>query len=233
MRNHTEFDNPEVGTIILRRVGNVDGTTISMTSLNAPKDALKAYEKARELQKKEKNEEAEKSFQKAVELYPRYATAWYQLGLMQTRGHLDLAEVSFTKSIEADPKYINPYLSLALIYEQSKRWQMALELTETVIKLNPNDFPRAHFFKAAAQYNLKDPVAAETTVRKAIDLDIRHEYPQAEKLLAIILAQRKDLTGGVEHLRKYLELMPNAEDAAQVRKEIASFEQQAVAVKQP
>jgi tetratricopeptide (TPR) repeat protein len=232
LSNHSEFDSSEVGTIILRRAGNVDGTTISMTSLNAPKDALKAYEKARELQKKEKTEEAERSFQKAVELYPRYATAWYQLGLLQTRGHLDQAEVSFTKSIEADPKYINPYLSLALIYEQSKRWQKALELTETVIKLNPNDFPRAHFFKAAAQYNLQDTVAAEKTVRQAIDLDIRHEYPQAEKLLGMILAQRKDLTGGAEHLRRYLELMPGAEDAALVRREIANFEQQAVAVKE-
>src|SRR6185436_8850699 len=33
------FDNPDLGTIILHRMGNVEGTTISATSLNAPKDA--------------------------------------------------------------------------------------------------------------------------------------------------------------------------------------------------
>ena len=42
------FDNPDVGTIILHRQANVEGTTISRTTLEAPKDARKAYDKARE-----------------------------------------------------------------------------------------------------------------------------------------------------------------------------------------
>src|SRR5947209_6477475 len=33
------FDNPDVGTIILHRLGNVEGTTISAISLRAPKDS--------------------------------------------------------------------------------------------------------------------------------------------------------------------------------------------------
>jgi hypothetical protein len=42
------FDNPDVGTIVLHRLGNVEGTTISVTSLRAPKDARKAFEKGTE-----------------------------------------------------------------------------------------------------------------------------------------------------------------------------------------
>ncbi len=136
LTNHNEFDSSDVGTIILRRIGNVDGTTISMTSLHAPKDALKAYEKGRELLKKEKSDEAEKNFQKAVDVYPQYAAAWYQLGLLQTRSQMEQAQMSFNKAIEADPKFVSPYLSLTMIQVQSKNWQKAIELSDAVIKLN-------------------------------------------------------------------------------------------------
>jgi tetratricopeptide (TPR) repeat protein len=232
LASHTSFDNPDVGVIVIHRVGSVEGTTISMSSLNAPKDAQKAYEKGRELLKKEKPAEAERSFQKAVDIYPRYATAWYQLGLLQAHERTDMAEASFQKSIEADPKFVSPYLSLTLLYERAHRWDKALSASDAVIKLNPADFPQAHFFKAAAQYNLQDP-GAEKTVRKAIELDTRHEYPQAEKLLAVILAQKQDYPGATEHFSKYLEQLPNADDAAQIRSQIARFQKQSVASKQP
>jgi Flp pilus assembly protein TadD len=233
LSNRTEFDNPEVGTIVLRRSGNVEGTTISMSSLNAPKDATKAYEKGRELLKKEKSDEAERSFQKAVDLYPKYAVAWYQLGLLQSRSHPEQAEGSFTKSIESDPKFVSPYLTLAYMYERAKKWQQALDLSDAVIKLNPADFPQAHFYKAVAQFNLRNDTEAEKAVRKAIDLDIRHEWPQSEKLLGYILSAHKDLPGASEHLHKYLELAPNANDTAQVKAQLANIEKQSVASKEP
>jgi hypothetical protein len=37
------FDNPDLGTIVLHRLSNVEGVTISSVSLNAPKDAKKSY----------------------------------------------------------------------------------------------------------------------------------------------------------------------------------------------
>lgn len=233
LASHSSFDNPDVGIIVLRRSASVDGTTVSMISLNAPKDALKAYEKGREYLKKDKQEEAARSFQKAVDLYPRYATAWYQLGLLQARANSPEAEASFTKSIEADPKFVSPYLNMTLLYEKDHRWQQALELSEKAIKLNGTDFPQAHFYKAAAQYNLRDSQSAETSVRKAIEVDLHHQCPQSEKLLGVILADKGDLTGSAEHLHKYLDLAPNAFDASEVRTKLAKVEKQSVAVKQP
>jgi Flp pilus assembly protein TadD len=233
LAGHTSFDNPDVGTIVLRRAGNVEGTTISMSSLNAPKDAQKAYEKGRELLKKDKAEEAERSFQKAVDLYPKYATAWFQLGLLQARGHVDQAEASFNHSVEADPKFVSPYLTLIVINERAKQWEKAVELSDTVIKLNATDFPQAYFYKAVAQYNLHDEAASEKSVRKAIELDVRHDSPQSEKLLGVILTGKNDLAGASEHLHKYLELAPNANDAPQVRAQLAEIDKQAVAAKQP
>ena len=42
------------GTIILHRLANVEGVTISAVSLQAPKDAKKAYDKGHDLLKKKK-----------------------------------------------------------------------------------------------------------------------------------------------------------------------------------
>ena len=67
----------------MHRLGQVEGLTISATSAMAPKDAQKAYEKGREKASKEKWDEAQQLFNKAVEIYPSYAVAWFDLGRVQ------------------------------------------------------------------------------------------------------------------------------------------------------
>src|SRR5260370_42252448 len=74
--NRRMFDNPDVGTIVLRRRANVEGTTVSMTTLQAPKDARKAYDKARDALRKGKTADALSEFEKAVAAYPHFAAAW-------------------------------------------------------------------------------------------------------------------------------------------------------------
>ena len=75
-----------------------------------------------------------------------------------------------------------------------------------------------------AHYNLKQVDAAEKSVREAERLDTRHEYPDSEHLLGVILAQRKDFAGAAEHLRAYLQYRPNASDAEAVREQLAQIE---------
>src|SRR6185503_9186881 len=86
------LDNPDIGVILLHRMGASEGGIVSVVSLKAPKDAKKAYEKGLDLMKKKKLDDAVKSeaiknYEKAVELYPNYASAWYELGkLRQAKG---------------------------------------------------------------------------------------------------------------------------------------------------
>ncbi|HEV3115955.1 MAG TPA: tetratricopeptide repeat protein, partial [Gemmataceae bacterium] len=109
------MDDPNVGTILLHRTGATEeGQTVSMVSLAAPKDAKKAYDKGMEALKKKKWDEAEKSFEKAVEVYPRYATAWYELGMLQAgQSKMDMAQSYFKRAIECDGKFMKPYLQIA------------------------------------------------------------------------------------------------------------------------
>src|SRR5206468_6816643 len=102
------MDDPEVGTIILHRLSNVQGTTISLTSALAPKGAQKSYEKGMQLAAKSKFEEAEKRLSEATQLYPKYAQAWYALGqVQQQQGRGDDARKAYQAAIEADKKFVS------------------------------------------------------------------------------------------------------------------------------
>ncbi|MGI8991209.1 MAG: tetratricopeptide repeat protein [Bryobacteraceae bacterium] len=230
LAGHRLFDNPDVGTIILRRMGNVEGTTISATSLQAPKDARKALEKGRELLKKEKNEEAEKEFRKAVDSYPKYAVAWYELGRLQAgRNDAEDARKSYEQAIAADSKYVNPYLEMASISARGNNWKETADVTSHVIHLNAVDFPVAYFYNAVANYNLKDFNAAEKSAREAQKLDTQHRLPKADQILGVILIEKKDFAGAAEQMRSYLKFAPTAKDGDQVRAQLSQLEKLAVA----
>ena len=108
------LDNPDIGTIILHRVAKVDGLTVSATLALAPKDAKKAFEKGQEALGKRNPDEAQKNFQKAVEIYPRHAAAWFELGKIQEqRDHTEEARKAYEQSIGADSKYVPPHQRLA------------------------------------------------------------------------------------------------------------------------
>ena len=222
------LENPEVGTIILHRLGNVEGLTISATSAMAPKDAKKAFEKGRNDAKKEKWDEAQREFQKAVEIYPKYAVAWYELGRVQEQQKdFDAARKSYAQSLAADGKYVNPYQQLAMMAAREQNWQEVAEDTDRLLRLNPVDFPQAWFYNSLANYYLKKLDVAEKSAREGISLDAAHRVPKMSHLLGVILAQRQDYSGAAEQMRNYLRFAPNATDVEMVKKQLADVEKAA------
>ncbi len=104
------FDRPDVGVIVMHRLGGVRGDSVSITTLAAPKNAKKAYESAmKELRKKDarqrKPEKAVANLEKAVAEYPKYAAASTLLG--QTKMNMSDpggARDAFHMAMQADPK---------------------------------------------------------------------------------------------------------------------------------
>ncbi len=222
------MDNPEVGTIILHRLGNVEGTTISITSMQAPKDAKKAFEKGSEANKKQKWADAQKNLEKAVALYPKYASAWYELGVAyQAQNNNDKAREAYGKALEADPRFIKPYLQLAFISQSERKWKEVLETTDRVVRLDPVDFPQVFMLNSIANLNLGNLDAAEKSAREADKLDTAHRMPKIQHVLGVVLANKGDFQGATERIRSYLQLAPNASDAEAVRKMLGDIEQRA------
>lgn len=221
------LDDPNVGTILLHRVakGEEGGATVSAKSLAAPKDARKAFEKGLELNKKNKASDAFHEFQKAVMLYPAYATAWCELGRMEAEmGQFDIARGSFQQALKADPKYVDPYLELSRIALNDKNWPELAEFTGKALALDSFDYPQEFLFDAVAHYNMHDFETAEKSILKAETLDTRRQFPQISYLKGLVQLQHKDYKSAAENLRTYLKLAPNAEDAVKVREQLAQIE---------
>ncbi len=226
------LDNPDVGTIVLHRLGGVEGTTISATSLEAPKDAKKAFDKGMDSIKKQKWDEAQKHLEKAVEVYPRYAAAWYRLGFAyQQQNNADQARKAYAKSLEADGRYLEPYRQLAVLAFRDKDWQNLADTTDRVIRLDAVDFPDMYFFNSVANFQLRKLDAAEKSAREAVRLDTSHRLPKSEHVLGVILANKQDYAGAAQYMKSYLEHAPNAQDADAVRKQLVEVEKSAAAQK--
>jgi Tfp pilus assembly protein PilF len=226
LANRRSLDDPELGTIILHRLANVKGSTISLTTAQAPKAAQKNYEKGLQLTEKGKFEEAEKHFLEATDTYPKFAAAWFALGQVQQRQNkAGDARKSYQSAIEADGKYVSPYEQLALLAAQGGNWEETANYSKTAIDLNPVEFPSAFWFNAVANYNLKKSDDAEKSAKALVKLDTRHRYPQVESMLAQFAVNRADYPEAATHLKAYLTLVPNAKDADALKAELMKIEQ--------
>lgn len=220
------MDRPDIGTIVLHRYGNVEGATISVTAMSAPKDAVKAFDKGRDAIRKQKWEDARKNLEKAVQVYPKYASAWYELGRAYEKlGKADAARKAYENSIEADNRYLPPYVQMATMAVEARNWQEVLETTERILRLDPYNYPAVHLYNAVANFNLKRYSEAEKSARETLKLDKAHRLPQANHVLGLTLAVRGDYQGAAENMRAYLKLAPNASNAQLVKDQLAKLEQ--------
>jgi tetratricopeptide (TPR) repeat protein len=222
---HNSAGTVEIGALILRRLDGVQGFTYSISTALAPNDARKAFERGTERAARNRLDEARKEFEKAVGIYPKYAVAWFELGVVQHRqGRIEDARHAYRQAMQADDRFLKPGLQLAMIAAAERKWSEVLALTARTIQLNPVEFPQAFLYSAAANYNLSNLDAAEQQVRRAIELDAIHQLPKAHHLLGVVLADRGDLTGAAQQLRMYLKLAPKAADAADIQRRLSEIE---------
>jgi tetratricopeptide (TPR) repeat protein len=221
----TDFGNADVGTVVLHRIGHVEGFTISATTAMAPGKAKKLYEQGREEEKKNKWDAAQEKFSKAVQIYPRYAVAWYELGRVQIqRKDPTGAKNSFQQSIAADRTYISPYEQLAQIAMQAKQWKDLSDDTDQMLRLNSVSFPQYWLYNAVASYFLQNYDKAQKSAEAGLNIDPKHRVPKLEYILGMVLVQKHDYPNALQHVRNYIQLAPNAPDAELAHKQVAELE---------
>ncbi len=213
---------PRVGVIILERADNVEGLTISATSLKAPKQARKAFERGTKEAGKQRWSRAQTAFEQAVALYPEYAVAWFELGeVHQQQSRAVEARAAYAKSIACDAKYVSPYLQIAAMDTGLQNWQAVDSTTERILRLNPYDFPEAYFYSALANLWLGNLAVATQRARLAIRSASGESHHRARLVLGLALAQQGHLAEAEARLREYLETDPDVADGAQIRAEVA------------
>ena len=238
--NLDTFDRSiDVGVIVVRRATKIEGMTVSATPYKAPKDARRAYEKGLDAEKNSKLANSRKYFETAVEIYPRFTNAWFQLGtVLEKENQKDAARRAYTQATTIDTRFLPPYLSLASMAYEAENWTEVLDFTRHIMDLDPLNQAAitgyimdldplncadAYFYNAVANYKLNKVEEAEKSGLKAEHL-VRLHFPQLHLLLAEIFARKNDYATAISEMQTYLELAPHAQNAAQVRAELAKLE---------
>jgi tetratricopeptide (TPR) repeat protein len=215
----------DVGAIVVHRATKIKGMTLSAAPYKAPSDARRAYEKGIEAERKGRLADARQYFEKAVEIYPKYASAWFQLGaVLQNLEQKESARTAYTHATTIDSKFLPPYLSLASMAFEAQDWTQVLNLTNHIVDLDPLRYAEAYFYNSAANYKLNKIEDAEKSGLKAERLDVRPRFPQLHLLLAEIFARKNNYATAITETKIYLELAPHAKNADQVRERLATLE---------
>lgn len=222
----------QVGVITLHPVvsGNGDGDTVSVISLAAPGNAKKDFEKGQQQEKKGKWASACAYFKRAIEAYPRYALAWAELGRSQAKQNDFVgAQQSLHRAVEADSHFMQGYVQLAQLALQRSEWKELADVTAQMVQLAPTYSAQYWFLNSAANYNLGNMPAAETSATRGLRLDQSHQVPQLEYLYAMILASHHDYQSAVSHLQSFIHLVPKGKDVTDAQSRLAEFQKLAQA----
>ena len=145
---------------------------------------------------------AEREFQHAIRLNPRYPTAhhWYAMSCLVPLGRLDEAVEQMLLAQSLDPVSSIIARDVAVIYSYRRDFEAALEQCDQTIELNPH-FAPAYLTLGLIQEQRRDYDESAAAFRRAVDL--APQSPRMQGALARTLA----LSGKTDHARQTLRLL--------------------------
>ena len=217
----TSMRRTNVGTIVLSRTKGSTGDPVSFTTLTAPKQAKKAYEKgAKALRSVEEPNYAKavSLLERAVELHPEFAAAWEALGrTRQGLGDTDGAREAFERSIEADRHFLKPYPPLIEMAVEDKEWPELESLTDRYLKMSPGAMKFRYYnsFAALKAGNLSKAESMVEMIENAGEMD---RWPMTYLILAEVLSRQGDFKQAAKVYETYLSTFPSAQTSEAIRR---------------
>jgi len=216
----------DAGTLLLRRRAGVEGSSISVTSLQVPENARKEFDKGQKDERSNHLAPAQQHMEKAVAIYDKYAAAWNELGKIDAANRdLEKARQCFEKAIAVDTQYIPPYVSLAALELQTSQYDNAAETAGKILGLDPT-IGFASFIQAAADFKLNRLDEAEKSAKDA-ENEPHQAIPQVHVLLAQIFVQKQDYVNAATQLKAYLKEAPHGQFADEAKKNLEEMEKAA------
>ena len=208
------MDRTDVGQFILTPLGGTFASAVSVTSMEAPKEAQKAYDKAMKEVRKGNTAKVDKVIsetEKAVALYPRYAAALALLGQAKLQiGDIPAAEKALESAIDADPRFIRPYGPLILLRIGQQDWNRVAILADFVLSFDPTNTD-IRWYQTVALYQTGSLDQAAAAIAKLqADPNTAAMYPQMHHMLGLIHAAHGEFADAAAEYKEYLELAPNS-----------------------
>ncbi|HSA93036.1 MAG TPA: tetratricopeptide repeat protein [Terriglobales bacterium] len=156
--------------------------TVAAADLNVPGKARKEYEKGGEAMEKGNWEGARVRFEEAIRLYPQYAAAHNDLGVVyMNTGQTEKGREMFETAVRLNDRYARAYRNLGILHFHEKSYPMAETSLQKALAGDPLDVQTLTML-AQVQLLLHKPLEAATTATRVHDLP--HEQFVACHLIA-------------------------------------------------
>ncbi len=203
--------------------GSTDGQTDS--------DARRVFSKVADKASKQDWTGAAELLRERIAKHQTDSHAWLNLGILeQIQGDDAKAEKYYLEAAKDAPQFAVPLLHAASLELTKKEYDASRLHSQAAIDLNPKAFPRAYSLNSSANLAIRHDKAAEKNARAGLELDTAHQYPELEFVLGSVLYGRHELKGATEHLRRYIQLLPNGVNAGTAANQLSRIHQEANAL---
>ena len=186
------------------------GGTVTVANLNIPEKARKELDNGAEAMDHGDLAGAVKHFEKAAKIYPNYASAFNNLGVIAAQQkHFETARTYFEKAVSLDDHFPDAYLNLSKLDLNQQKFQDAKQPLARVLAMEPNNLG-ALLMMATCELITGQNESAIAYARKI------HELPH-EKFAASHLVAARALEAShhpdqaIEEYRIFLQEAPSSE----------------------
>jgi tetratricopeptide (TPR) repeat protein len=188
--------------------------TVSVYEAMVPKHAQQEYARGLERRENKNCDQALPHFEKAVQAFPQYASAYNELALCYVEAHqFDEAETAFLKSIRFGSS-IYPHINLADLYLKENRPEDACKGLESAIRTHPQEGDL--YYALANVYFVQGRLDEAENAGLAAD-SRDHRIPDLHVLLAKIYERQGDPVRVREQLEIFLKEAPKNPNAPRIR----------------
>lgn len=212
---------PVTYTVILRLRATAEyrakPAVVNVSDRDVPKRASDLFQKASELEKAGDLKGAVEKLKLATAQYPAYFSAYSQMGVLYLRQNdFTKADEALKAALAIKPDAYAPLVNRGIALFRLDRFAEAEAVFRAALKAKP-DSAGAYYNLARVADRLGQTENAERAYLESIKLS-PGEFKEAHRSLAIIYHGRKSYAAVIEQLEAYLNVVPTAADAADLRK---------------
>lgn len=190
----------------------------SISDLGVPSRARKELDKANELISKQELDQAIRKLNKAISIYPAYALAYNNLGVIYSRlGDLAQEREALEKAISLNDHFALAYLNLGKMNLVAGDFKEALTEFDKASTFDPAD-PTTLILLAYAEFKQGHFDEAIATTRKAHAMEKSHAF--AHRVAARVFEKQGQPANAIAELELFLKEAPAGSAADSVREEL-------------
>lgn len=191
---------------------------VSVTQLKVPEKARKTLLKAFHAIHDNPQANVDRYIDRALELYPHYATALSLRAMLERDAHRERAVMDAEKAVEYDPSYGPGYVALGSVYIGVERFDDAIRTLNYAVGLLPTAW-QGYYEMSRALLGKRDYRAAFRQIQTTCRL-IEKDYPFVHLLKAQILIALSNDAAATVGFEAYLKQESNGEALPETRRDL-------------